>query len=325
MKKSIILLTALVVVLSGCLKEEEMVGRQPDTLGVPADSVWMVTIQAMKENVATKGLAIGEGDEVTTTLLRSVWKDRDPVQVYLGKYYIGTLYASPDETDPHKATLTGTVTASVIEPGTTELTLLTPRKEWDYSGQVGSLLKTDYYISGQSNLSIEYRYHFTMADNVLVTDATVNSSGKATLTTEKATFSNQQSIYRLSFCYQKDGSGDKTPIPAKRILIDAENGGLVQIQRMDGTATTGSIEVVQYVNDADLLAKPFFVALRNENTTEEEALRFKVVDTEGVTFYGSKTIPAEYKANGTFVSLKNATLTGRLELQQGTTAVDSAL
>ena len=166
-------MATLAVVLSGCLKEEEMVGLQPDTFGVPADSVWTVTIQAMKENIATKGLEIGgDGKEATTTVLRSIWKDRDPVQVYLGISYIGTLYAKPDETDPHKATLTGTVSSSAIEPGTTELTLLTPRKEWDYTGQVGKLLKTDYYISGKSNLSIEYRYHFTMADNVLVTERT---------------------------------------------------------------------------------------------------------------------------------------------------------
>ena len=329
MKRSILLLIALVVVLSGCLKEEEMVGRQPDTFGVQTDSVWTVTIQAVKEDVATKGLAIGEGDgeddEATTTVLRSIWKDRDPVQVYLGTSFIGTLYATPDETDPHKATLTGTVTSSVIDPGNTELTLLTPRKEWDYTGQAGKLLKTDYYISGQSNMSIEYRYHYTMAVNVLVTDAIVNNdSGKSSLITENATFENQQSIYRLSFRFQKDGAGEKTPIPAKRISITAAGGGLVQAQSLDGTAATGAIEVVQY-GEREHLVDPFFVALRNLNTTDAEALNFKVVDPDGVTYYGSKTIPAEYKPNGSFVSIKNATLTGRLELKQGTTAVDSAL
>ena len=326
MKRSLLFFAALVVALSGCLKEEDMVGRQPDTGGVQADSVWTVTIRAIKENVATKGLAIGEGDETTTTVLQSIWKQYDPVYVYLGMNYIGKLTASPDETDAHKATLSGTVTAAGIEPGITRLTLLTPRKDWDYTGQVGVLLKSDYHTSGQSNLSVEYRYHYTMAENVLVTGAAVDTeSGKASLTTENATFENQQSIYRLSFRYQKDGTGDITPIPAKRILIEAANGGLVQSQSLDGKALTGPVEVVQEYNDSENLLKPIFVALRNQNTTTEEALNFKVVDNLGVTYYGSKTIPAEYKANGTFVSLKNATLTGRLELQQGTTTVDSVL
>ena len=309
------------MIWAGCIKEEEeLLPEKPETQRVqPKDSVWTVSIEAVKKGPETKGLAIEGNDESTTTVLRSIWKDRDPVQVYLDTSCIGTLYASPDETDPHKASLTGTVTSSDIVPGSTQLTLLTPRKEWDYTGQVGSLLKNDYYISGKSNLSIEYRYHYTMAKNVLVTEATVDDSGKASLVTENATFENQQSIYRLSFRFQKGGTGEKTPIPAKRISIAAAGGGLVQTQNLNGTATTGAIEVVQYVNDADLLVKPFFVALRNLNTTEEEMLRFKVIDMDGVTYYGSKTIPAEYKPNGTFVSIKNATLS-RLQLKQNTTA-----
>lgn len=329
MRKILLFLLMLSVLTTGCFKDEEvLLSERPEAQRVqPADSVWTVCIEAVTKipgqagnDVITKGLAFEGSDEDVTTVIRSIWKNRDPVQVYLGTSFIGTLYATPDETDPHKATLTGTVTASVIVPGTTELTLLTPRNEWNYTGQAGKLLKTDYYISGQSNMSIEQRYHYTMAQNVLVTDATVsNDSGKASLVTENATFENQQSIYRLSFRFQKDGAGEKTPIPAKRISITAADGGLVQTQRLDGTATTGAIEVVQYVNDKELLAKPLFVALRNLNTTEEEALNFKVIDPDGVTYYGSKTIPAEYKPNGSFVSIKNATLTSRLELKQDDT------
>ena len=310
------------MIWAGCIKEEEeLLPERPETQRVqPTDSVWTVCIEAVKKGPETKGLAIEGDDEATTTVLRSIWKNSDLVHVYLGTSCIGTLYASPDEADPHKATLTGTVTATDIVPGTTQLTLLTPRKEWDYTGQAGSLLETDYTVNGETNLSIEYRYHYTMAKNVLVTEATVDDSGKASLVTENATFENQQSIYRLSFRFQKGGTGEKTPIPAKRISITAAGGGLVQTQSLDGTSTTGAIEVVQYVNDADLLVKPFFVALRNLNTTEEEMLRFKVIDMDGVTYYGSKTIPAEYKPNGTFLSIKNATLTSRLELKQNTSA-----
>lgn len=325
MKKTLYFLLLLAVVTAGCFKDEEsLLPERPETQRVqPKDSVWTLCIKAVMEGRATKGLAIGKDDEeATTTVLQSVWKQNDPVQVYLGMNYIGNLSAIPDESDAHKATLIGTVTAAGIEPGFTRLTLLTPRKDWDYTGQVGVLLTKDYHTSGPSNLSVEYRYHYTMAENVLVTEAAVDTeSGKASLTTENATFEKQQSIYRLSFRYLKD----QKAIPAKRVLIEAANGGLVQAQSLDGTALTGPIEIVQESNDSESLLKPFFVALRNQNTTTAEALNFKVVDNLGVTYYGSKTIPAEYKANGTFVSIKNATLTGRLELQKGTTAVDIVL
>lgn len=318
MKKLLLVLLMLAAVMTGCFKDEEgLLPEKPETQRVqPKDSVWTLCVEAVMEGPATKGLAIGEGDEeATTTVLRSVWKQNDPVHVYLGMNYIGKLSASPDETDAHRATLIGTVTATDIDPGFTRLTLLTPQKDWDYTGQVGILLTKDYHTSGPSNLSVEYRYHFTMAENVLVTGATVDEdSGKVSLTTEDATFGNQQSIYRLSFRYQKD----KTAIPAKRVLIEAANGGLVQSQSLNGNALTGPIEVVREYNDSENLLKPFFVALRNQNTSTEEALNFKVVDIDGITYYGSKTIPAEYKANGTFVSVKNASLS-RLELKQDDT------
>ena len=144
-----------------------------------------------------------------------------------------------------------------------------------------------------------------MAENVLVTAA---SNG--TITTDKASFANQQSIYRLSFRFQHNGAGDKFPITAKQIWITAAGGGLVQTRALNGSSVTGTIEVL--LDNAS--QNPFFVALRNNNTATAEDLKFKVMDNEGITYYGTKNIPAAYKPNGTFVSMKNATLTGRLEL-----------
>lgn len=68
-------------------------------------------------------------------------------------------------------------------------------------------------------------------------------------------------------------------------------------------------------------ADPFFVALRNGDETDAEALSFTVIDADGVTYRGSKTIPAEYKANGTFVSMKNTTLNDRLGVSLSVTEV----
>lgn len=104
---------------------------------------------------------------------------------------------------------------------------------------------------------------------------------------------------------------------------EAHAGGrLVQRRDITGNTTTeGPISVVL----STATPEPFFVALRNENTTEAEALNFKVVGSDGVTYLGSKTIPADYKSNGHFVSIKNATLTDRMKMETKSTKVSTAL
>ena len=265
--------------------------------------VWTLTVRAEKvpdgpagnDDTTTKGLAIGDGTESTTTLIKSIWKSGDEVNVYQGSTFIGTLTAQPDLTDAHKATLSGSVTTSGITAGSTTLTMLTPRKNWNYTGQEGTLLSSDN--------SIEKKYHYTMATNVLVK----NVSGSS-ITTENASFYNQQSIYRLSFRYQVN-STTLTPVKAKSVSISGANNKLVQNQVVGGATTKGPIEVTLNTATTD----PFFVALRNGDTKDEE-ISFIVIDDNGATYSGTKTLSATVKANGSFVSLKNATLTRRLEL-----------
>ncbi len=268
-------------------------------------------MQAVKgEAPGTKGLAI-EGDESTTTVLQSIWKADEPVKVFLGTSCIGTLTAVPDPEDAHKATLSGTVTTSGLVAGTTTLTLLTPRESWDYIGQVGKLLLKD-----DAENSIEKKYHYTRA-TVLVTEV---SGGP--VRTKSAFFANEQSIYRLNFLFQAGGAGDKTPVLAKSVIISSENGHLVQSQSADGSSLEeGPVTVTL----GSASSEPFFVALRNGDETNEEALGFTVIDDDGVTYMGSKTIPAQYKPNGTFLNVKNATLTGRLGLGRSAAEVKEVL
>lgn len=314
MRKTIITTVALACALvwTGCQRiEEELIQEKPEVpveVVEKADSVWTITLQAVKADTPqTKGLAIGDGDEATTTELKSIWKDGEEVKVYLGTECIGTLTATPDGTDAHKATLTGTVTTTSIEAGTTRLDLLTPRESWDYTGQTGVLL--------ESAESIEKKYHYTLASSVLVT--AVEGS---TISTGNATFANQQSIYRLSFRYKK-ADESKTPITTKSVTISGASGQLVQSQEIGGATTTGDISVTL----GTATTEPFFVALRNGDESNEEDLTFTVVDNTGVTYRGSKTIPAEYKPNGTFVSVKNASLDQRLDLSLSATEVSTVL
>ena len=312
MKKNIYVLLALVgaIAWTGCMREELAPEDPREQLTAAADSVWTVSLQAVKKDAPdTKGLAI-EGEEATTTVLKSIWKAGEEVKVFLESACIGTLTATPDAEDAHKATLSGTVTTTALVAGTSTITLLTPRETWDYTGQAGTLLEA----AG----SIEKMYHYTAATGVKITAVDTEHN---TITTENASFANQQSIYRFSFRYKKSEES-KTPITAKSLTITSANGHLVQSQAVDGSSLAeGPIAVTLSAASAD----PFFVALRNGDETNAEALTFTVIDADGVTYRGSKTIPAEYKRSGSFVSAKNASLDQRLQLAQSTTGVDTVL
>ena len=328
MKKSILLIAALLGAMAwtGCQKiEEELIEEKPEEV-TPEDKPTQETItytltiraekipgQAGNDGTSTKGLAIGDGTEATTTELKSIWTANEPVKVYLEGNCIGTLTATPNNENAHLATLSGTVeTTSIITPNTTTLSLLTPRESWDYTGQIGKLL-----LSDDATDSIEKKFHYTMASPVLVTAATDEGENHWTITTANATFTNQQSIYRLSFRY----SVGPTAITAKSVTISGASGELVQSQVLGGATTKGPISVTLGTASAD----PFFVALRNGDETNEEVFTFTVVDENGVTYRGSKTIPAQYKPNGTFVSAKNASLDQRLDLPLSATTVDTVL
>ena len=124
----------------------------------------------------------------------------------------------------------------------------------------------------------------------------------------------------MNFRYKVDGS-TKTPITTESVTIASAGGHLVQSQAVDGTSLVeGAISVTLGTASAD----PFFVALRNGDETDAEELSFTVVDTDGVTYKGTKTIPAAYKPNGTFVSMKNVTLDQRLGVSLSATEVTTA-
>lgn len=307
MKKSILFLMALAGALTwtGCQKIENELSPKEEE---PQGTTWTITVRAEKtDGPQTKGLEIGDGTEATTEQLKSIWKSGEEVKVYLGASCIGTLTATPDGLDAHKATLSGDITTTNIEANTTTLTLLTPLETWDYTGQVGALLLTD-----DATNSIEKKYHYTMASDVLVTGVTGNN-----ITTENASFTNQQSIYRFSFRY----TTGSVAINAKSLTISGAGGELVQSQVLGGATNKGDISVTL----GSATTNPFFVALRNGNVADE-VFTFKVVDNTGVTYRGTKTIPAAAKGNGTFVSMKNTSLPERLDLVlSSTTEVDTVL
>ena len=317
MKKNILLTIAVLisVIWTGCQKDKfiEALPEEPEI--VLTDSVWTLTLLAVKEDgVATKGLAIGDAEtEAATTSLLSIWKSGDVVKVFNGGTFIGTLTAEPDALDPHYATLSGEVTTAGIEPGVTTLLLLTPRKDWDYTSQVGKLLVSDDPVN-----SIEAKYNYTCAESVLVTGVSGSN-----ITTGTAHFENKQSIYRMSFRFQNGGVGAKTPINTKSLTVSGSGAALVQRIEVGVVANTrGDISVT--LDEAT--TSPFFVAICNDYANgNEEVFTFTVVDNDGATYRGTKTIPEECNYNGSFVSMKNATLTSRLDIPLSSTEVATVL
>lgn len=298
----IVLLSA--IVYSGCQKEQLSDNKPEEQETASKDSAWTLTVQAVKtDGPQTKGLAIGDGDtEATTETLKSIWKTGEKVKVYQGSTCIGTLTATPDGSDAHLATLSGSVNTTSIEEGITTLMFLTPRETIDYTGQVGKLLITDDAIN-----SIEAKYHYTVASDVLVTGVSGSN-----ITTNKATFINQQSIYRLSFRFQNVLDGPKTSIKTKSVTVSGAAGHIVQHREIGSVATTdGDISVTL----AEATTEPFFVAISNDFANgNEEVFTFTVIDEDGATYRGNKTIPEDYNYNGSFVSIKNITVTSRLDI-----------
>ena len=307
MKKIIIVIVALMsaYIWTGCQKEELIDDSYNPEVSVKADSVWTISLKAMKGSPTTKAISIGDGQtEDETTDLESVWGWDDVVKVYLGTSCIGTLLAAPDPSDPHYAVLSGTVTANDIVAGTTRLSFICPSETLDYTGQNGRFNEIS-------------NYGYTMASDVLVIDTFASNIG-----TETAYFVPLQSIYRMSFRFQKGGEGAKTGISAKTVTVSGANGHLVQSQGMfDASLTEGNITVEMDSGTLD----PIFVALRNGDDANSEVFTFTVVDGDGASYRGTKTIPAAYKANGSFVSMKNATLTSRMEMVFSATTVDTVL
>ena len=318
MTERFLLLAAFVgaIALAGCgpLETDPAPAPDPEAPKAPPAPTWTLEVHAERSDApATKGLEI-DGEEETTKVLKSVWKNNEQVKVFLGSSCIGTLQATPDAQDPHHATLSGTVVSPNITPNVTRLTLLTPRETWDYTGQTGALL-----LSDDPTNSIEKKYHYTMASDVLVTGIT----NLFRITTENATFYNQQSIYRLSFLYdyQRWGEPIHDPINAAQVTISSSKKQLVRSQVPGGETTEGSISVQL----PTATSNPFFVAIRNGNETESERLTFTVVDADGVTYRGAQDIPGPYLRNGTFVSIRNLHCTFRMEMVFSLDSVNSAL
>ena len=238
MKKLFLFAVALLghAALSSCNKNESS----------PELVTYEVSVDASLDAPDTKALSQQGG-----RILVPFWGNGDEAAVYQGSTQIGTL--KPNGYG-QTTILKGSVTASGLSAGT-ELRLLAPRSNWLYSNQNG-------------DFTTVAKYSYAVA-TVAVTS--VNGSN---LSTEPATFKNQQAIIKFKFF---DEEGNR--IYPETLKIEAASGKLVKSIAANMSTMYGSLEIdtVEDLNE-------FFVALRNDSG-KADTYTLTVTVNDGKTKY----------------------------------------
>lgn len=281
--------------VTACQKaEEDFVAEKPKALEGP----YTLTLEATKGE-DTKALRLIYSGSTLTAL----WVDGETVAVYQGGTYLGQLAATADGTDNTKATLSGTLESVAGVANNAVLTLLFPRKDWDYTGQDGDA--PDVYQN------IDRLYDYATAN---VTVASVDTGNK-TITTTSAAFENQQSIYRFGF------NVNDTPLLVKEFTVSSNHNKLVTSRSYSGgwTSTYGNLTVTRDIAVSDLL----YLSVRNENdnTSEADKFSFYVIGNNKALYLGEKDIPGDKLGNGKFISAQNIPVTKSNLAQSGTATV----
>ena len=303
MKKITMIMAALLAAMAwtGCkdtLETDDPSAREEKPVAV-RDSV-ILTLEAGKR-INTKALALdtsGEKDQ-----LNAFWTSDEKVYVFASglETSIGTLTATPDNTDKTKATLRGNIDATGLAKGQT-LTLLFPRATWSYDNQGGTL------SSSESNFDYAR------------TQVTIESIDSEQITTTKSTtFENQQSIYRFGFRY---GTVEGPTIRTKTLLLTSNQIKLAKtVNAITGANTYFASGVPMTIELSTALTavqaaahELIYVAILNDNTTQDDTFSFTIYDADGATYKGSRTITSTHLASP-FVSAKTIPM-ARLELSQ---------
>lgn len=291
MKRTQQIFAALVglTVLAGCqMKEEPVETLREEPMEKPAE-VYTLTLQASK-GTETKALSLDTSGEKDR--LNAHWRTGEQVAVYLGGTLLGMLSAEADANNATKATLSGTFTTVAGVNQGSELMLLFPRAEWDYTGQDGSV------PDETGPLATQYDYA-----TATVTVATVDTEHKIITTTSGANFENQQSMYRFGF---KEYVTEET-IPIKGFTVRSENAHFVRRRFWSGSDWTEDYGPISVNVTSGTLSLPY-ASLRNtivNPSAENDSYSFAVIGADDALYLGRKTIPSSVLTEqGKFISAK---------------------
>lgn len=273
------------VVFTACTKEQAF-DRPEDA---PEAATWKLKVEVNKDFV-TKAMNIdGEGK------LKTSLADGEKVNVFFGGEYLGTLTAADNGS---KIVLSGNITkADGLQAGSA-LDLLFPGRNdhsWTYIGQDGSAPSA----SGTMATLFDYAkatLSVTSLDDVnheIVTDATDQ-------------FATQQSVYRLGFKVGGEGSA----IAVKSFSVASNRNKLVRTREYSGSDWVSAYGSITVEPKADPAGNLYHMALRNENSTEEDTYTFMVVGKADDALYeGTKTISnTSYLGNGKFLGMSGISI-----------------
>jgi len=239
MKKNIRTLAALLIAsatLAACSSDDSIAEQQP--VNPTAPKTYTMTVQATKTtggDAQTRGLYYGDADAQGKKPLNVKWNEGEKVEVVQGSATLGTLTATPDSSDPTKATLSGTLTSSPADDQPILFAL--HGAQADYTGQKGILLKTD------GDDSIEENYDYA-ACQVEKDKFTIDTDAKTVSVPDGITLISAQAIVKFSL-YKSDGI---TPINATSLAISSSPSVFATVYKIsthyvENSITCGNIEL----------------------------------------------------------------------------------
>ena len=279
------------ILLSACQREVPDPGHLPEA--EEPRQMATFTLQASKSD-DTKALSL-EGNP-----LYAYWKDGESVLVYDDSgFLLGSLDVIPAEGEkPSSATLTGTLDVTGVKAGD-NLTLMIPRHEWNYTGQVGTL-------TGENSIEEKYDYASATIEIATVGEGVITATGPAQ-------FSNDQSIYRFGFIENEEA------LSVRLFVVRASSNKLVQ-SVSSGETTYGAFKVKPAAATTDLI----YVSIRNESVGPAcagDTYHFIVVGSDQSAHLGTKPIPASVMGRqGLFISAKSIAV-NKLILPKSSTPV----
>ncbi len=280
MKRNMFFILAIACMMTGCQPVEDLVDPTPTV--TPTDGKYTITIQASKD-AGTKALYLDQSG--TKDQLNAYWKSSEEVSIFKDNAYVAALGVTPGSGDyPTTATLTGTVSGLAEADA---LTLMIPRKTWEYTGQDGNLA------------TIETNYDYATAS------VTVNNVSGTNITTNAANFQNEQSIYRFSF---KASSSATTLLPVKSMKVISANNALVQSRTLNTGGwddVCGPIEI----NVPSGTETVLYASLRNNRvgtSTNTDTYSIDIIGADNALYVCGGNIPSSVMdAQGKFISLQN--------------------
>lgn len=277
--KIIIIAALLGTTLVACQKTEEL--KQP----ADEQQGWKINVQVYKD-ADTKAM------ELSGSKLNTYWKKGEEVAVYFGGIKMGTLAVTTDD-NVNPAELAGQVSKPAGLTTGSPIMLLFPGREdnqWTYVGQDGSA------PSATGNLaSFDYA-------SASFTVSTIDNVNNEIVLSGATSFTAEQSVYRFGFLV--DGAG--SAIAVKSILLTSNQGKLVRTRTYSGSnwvSNYGSLSMTATTTAPD--GNLYSMAIRNENTTNDDTFSFCVVgNSDNALYEGTKVVPSANLGNGKFLSAK---------------------